>query len=183
MSRMHLPFDHSSIVLMHSSMVDPDSTSQSGKQTMRNARPTQILDILVKLSFWCMRPNESKLRWRIVEAKGKFGVHGQYLAVVGTLGTWPNHLTGDFRRRHVDDIPHWHLVNNAHGFLTDSSRRTLFAVPECRIKGCAFGSQRTYPKSQYHRQLLVIRAFYKTNFGGRKRTSFSYFRVSYLGII
>ena len=61
--------------------------------------------------------------------------------------------------------------HNAHKteFLADSSRRALFAVPECRIKGCAFGNQRTCQKSRYQHQLLVIRVFYKTNFGGRKR--------------
>ena len=41
-------------------------------------------------------------------------------------------------------------------------------VPECRIKVCAFGNQRTYQKSQHQHRLLVIRVFYKTNFGGRK---------------
>ena len=51
-------------------------------------------------------------------------------------------------------------------FLADFSRSTLFAVPECRIKGCVFGNQRTYQKSQYHCQLLVIPVFYKTDFGG-----------------
>ena len=77
-------------------------------------------------------------------------------------------LTGDFRetawRRHFSTT-----LTSKTEFPADSSIRTLFAIPECLIKDCAFGNQRTYQKSQYHRQLLVIPVFYKTNFkfGGR----------------
>ena len=73
-------------------------------------------------------------------------------------------------RRHEDGIPQLcnATLTSKTEFLADFSRSTWFSVPECRIKGYAFGNQQTCQKSRYQRQLLVIRVFYKTNFGGRK---------------